>query len=367
MKMKTENPYLCAWATMDKLTFLRYQKIKNYYDNLENAWEHSNLQNLVLAGIETKVAEQIMEMKKKIIPEKELEKIQKLDINLISFDDSNYPLLLKEISSPPVFLYVKGELFAEEICLAVVGSRQASLYGKQITKDLVQDLALQSLTIVSGLALGIDSLAHQSALKTEARTIAVLGNGLDSIYPVENYKLAHQIMENGAIISEFPLGTPPNHYNFPRRNRIISGLSLGVLIVEAKLKSGSLITARNAIEQNREVFAVPGSLYNQKSEGVNYLIQKGEAKLIRQADDILEELNLNLVKSQNTVKQLPDFSDLNLLESQILNFLSDDPLLFDILKSKVDFNTAELTSSLTLLEMKGFVSNLGNNQWVKSF
>lgn len=365
--MKNKTHYLCAWAATDKLTFLRYQKLKKYYGDLKTAWKESTLQDLILAGIEKKVAEQIVDIKKKIIPEQELEKLKKLDVDLICPDDLDYPLLLKEIPSPPVFLYIKGRLFAEEICLAVVGARQVSTYGKQIVNELVRDLALQSLTVVSGLALGVDGLAHQITLNTGARTIAVLGNGLDQIYPVQNQKLADQIVENGAIISEFPLGTPPNHYNFPRRNRIISGMSLGVLVVEAKLKSGSLITARNAIEQNREVFAVPGSLYNQKSQGTNYLIQKGEAKLVREADDILEELNLNLVKSQNVIKQLPDLSDLNYVENQILDLLSTEPLLFDILQSRVCFDTAQLTSSLTLLEMKGFVNNLGSNQWVKCF
>lgn len=361
------EPFLCAWATLDRLTFLRYQKIKKYFGDLKNAWEKADKTSLIQAGLEEKVALEIVELKQKIQPLEEFEKLQKLQIQLLDFEAPDYPLLLKEIASPPVFLYVKGEIKAEETCLAVVGARQITPYGKQITEKLVGDLARQGLTIVSGLALGTDGFAHQIALNAKMRTIAVLGNGLDQVYPLQNRKLAEEIVANGALISEFPLGTPPHHYNFPRRNRIISGLSLGVLIIEAKLKSGSLITARNAIEQNREVFAIPGSIYNSKSEGTNYLIQKGEAKLVQGAEDILEELNLKLVRSRNVIKQLPNTSGLNELENQILELLSTEPLLFDLLKSQIKLNTAQICTILTVLEMKGLAINLGSNQWIKSF
>lgn len=360
------NPFLSAWAATDKLTFLRYQKIKKYFGNLEIAWQKAERGSFIQAGLEAKVADQILTLIRKINPQQELEKSQKLGINLIDLENSNYPLLLKEISSPPVFLYIKGNLVPEENCLAVVGARQITTYGKQVTEKLVGEIARQGLTIVSGLALGTDSFSHQAALNAGARTIAILGNGLDQVYPTQNRQLAEKIIQNGALISEFPLGTPPNHYNFPRRNRIISGMSLGVLVIEAQLKSGSLITARNAIEQNREIFAIPGSIYNQKSEGTNHLIQKGEAKLVKNVNDILEELNLNLVKSQNIIKQLPNTSTLNSVETQVLNLLSTEPIIFDTLQLQVNINTSQLSTILTILEMKGFVSNLGSNQWVKS-
>ncbi len=361
------NPFFSAWAATDKLTFLRYQKIKKYFGNLESAWKNADKQSLKEAGLQNKTIEKILELIQKINPNQEFEKIQKLKIQLIDFESEEYPILLKEISAPPVFLYIKGQLNPKENYFAVVGARQVTTYGKQVTDAFVRSLAMQGLTIVSGLALGIDGLAHQASLNVGARTIAVLGNGLDQVYPVQNRKLADKIIENGAIISEFPLGTPPHNYNFPRRNRIISGMSLGVLVTEAKLKSGSLITARNAIEQNREVFAIPGSIYSQKSEGTNYLIQKGEAKLVRNSEDVLEELNLKLVKSQNIIKSLPDTSSLDSVESEVLSFLSKEPLLFDNLQLDLEINTAQLSTVLTILEMKGFVSNLGSNQWVKTF
>lgn len=361
------NHFLCAWAATDKLTFLRYQKFKAYFGDLETAWQKADELSLAQIGLEPKVVAEILDAKEKIHPVEEMEKLLKQNIVLIDFLHSDYPLLLKEISSPPVFLYVKGKIKADETCLAVVGARQITNYGKQVTESLVGDLARNGLTIVSGLALGTDSLAHQTALNAQTRTIAILGNGLDRIYPAYNHKLAEKIFANGAIVSEFPLGTPPNHYNFPRRNRIIAGMSLGVLVIEARLKSGSLITARNAIEQNREVFAVPGSIYNQKSEGTNYLIQQGEAKLVQKAEDILEELNLNLVRSRNAIKNLPDISGLNVLEKEILNMLGKEPVLFDELKNELNLDTAEICTILTLLEMKGLALNLGNNQWVKSF
>jgi len=361
------NQYLYAWAATDRLTFLRYQKLKKFFGDLETAWKKLEKNTLRQAGLEEKFVTEILTLSQKISPQEEYEKVQKLGIDLVYYEDKNYPLLLKEIASPPVFLFLKGEIFADESCLAVVGARQISTYGEQVVKTIVANLAQQGLTIVSGLALGTDGLSHQAALNANAKTIAVLGSGLDQIYPLQNQALAEKILGKGALISEFPLGTPPHHYNFPRRNRIISGMSVGTLVVEAKLKSGSLITARNAIEQNREVFAIPGSIYNQKSKGTNYLIQKGEAKLIQTAKDVLEELNLKLLKSQNVIKKIPDFSGLNSIENQIINLLSQETILFDNLKNQVSITTAELSSVLTILEMKGLVNNLGNNQWIKAF
>lgn len=361
--MQIQKQYFYAWAALDKLTYRRYLKIKNYFGDLHTAWEQANLNTLQKAGLENKISEEIIDLRNKINPREELEKNQKLGIQILMIEDQDYPILLKEIASPPVFLFLKGQLSPDDLCLAVVGARKITNYGKQVVYNLISEIARKGLTIISGLALGTDTLAHQETLKAGGRTIAVLGNGLDQIYPIQNKSLAEKIEENGVIISEFPLGVPPHNYNFPRRNRIISGLSLGTLVIEAAKKSGSLITARNAIEQNRDVFAVPGSVFSHQSGGTNHLIQKGEAKLVMQAQDILEELNLNLVRSQVAIKKIPQVQNLNKIESLVLEIISSESLLFDLILKQVDLDAATLTSTLTFLELKGFVRTFGNNTW----
>lgn len=215
-----------------------------------------------------------------------------LQARKISISDKDYPARLKNIYSPPVDLYIKGEFLPEdEIAVALVGSRKASQYGLELSEKLAYDLATRGITVVSGLARGIDSAAHRGALKAKGRTIAVFGCGIDYIYPPENKLLAEQIQERGALISEFPDKLSPKPYNFPRRNRIISGLSLGVVVIEAARTSGALITANFALEQGREVFAVPGKVNSDTSEGVHRLLKEG-AKLVETVDDIIEELNL---------------------------------------------------------------------------
>jgi len=225
----------------------------------------------------------------------------KKEIKKITLEDKNYPPLLKKIKNPPKTLYYLGKLEKKENGLAVVGTRKCSSYGKEVTTELVSELSEAGLTIVSGLAPGIDTLAHQTCLKTKRETIAVLGTGLDekSIYPKSNLLLAKKILEErGALISEYPPGTRGTHFTFPQRNRIISGLSLGVVVVEAKEKSGALITANFAFSQKRKVFAIPGSIYSSNSRGCHLLIKKG-AKLIEKAEDILKELNFQFSKPKN--------------------------------------------------------------------
>jgi DNA processing protein len=222
----------------------------------------------------------------------ELERVKKIGGDVLILDDGSYPALLREIADPPITLYVRGEWQAcvEQPCVAVIGSRQCSTYGENASEMLARDLATRGITIVSGLARGIDAAAHKGALHGKGRTIAVLGTGIDAVYPRENTRLVREILDaGGAVVSQFPLGTPPLKDNFPYRNRIISGLSLGVLIVEASERSGSLITARLATEQNREVMAVPGNITSSNSYGTNYLIKAG-AKLVQQWQDVVAEL-----------------------------------------------------------------------------
>jgi DNA processing protein len=242
-----------------------------------------------LPGVGAKAAKQIREFREWDRVDAELEKARSLGVTILPFTDASYPWRLLEIHDFPPLLYVRGTLMADEACLAVVGSRAAGTYGRYTAERLSRELALRGVTVVSGLARGIDTAAHRGALAGRGRTIAVLGCGLDVAYPPENAALLEEILRRGAAITEYPFGTPPNANHFPARNRIISGLSLGVTVVEATEKSGSLITARLALEQGRDVFAVPGSVDAAGSRGTNRLIKEG-AKLVESADDILEEI-----------------------------------------------------------------------------
>ena len=279
------------------------------------------------------------------------------EIKEISIEDGNYPKLLKEIKDAPEVLYYRGELKPEENCFAVVGTRMCSPYGKQVALEIAGDLAEAGLTIVSGLAPGIDTFSHQVAVERGKRTIAVLGTGLDekSIYPQSNLKLAKKILETGGcLISEYPPGTRGTQFTFPQRNRIISGISLGVLVIESKQKGGALITANYGFEQNRKVFAVPGPIHSSNSRGCHYLIKKG-AKLVENANDILKELNLPL-------KEVGSFYEgENEDENLILNVLREEVLDIDKIIEKTKLSAAKVASTLAILEIKGKVRNLGGN------
>ena len=283
-------------------------------------------------------------------------------IKTIDIKDGGYPKLLKEIEKGPKVLYYKGKLLFDENCFAVVGTRMCSSYGKQVALEIAGDLAETGLTIVSGLAPGIDSFAHRAAVERNKRTIAVLGTGLDekSIYPQENLKLAKEILETGgALISEYPAGTRGTKFTFPQRNRIISGLSLGTLVIEAKQKSGALITAHYAFSQKRKVFAVPGQIYSSNSRGSHYLIKKG-AKLVENANDVLKELNL-------PQKELSSFSEgENEEENLVLNVLKEGALDTDKIIEETKLSAAKVASALAILEIRGKVRNLGGNIYALS-
>jgi len=293
----------------------------------------------------------------------ELELIDKNEIKIITYQDELYPAKLMNIYDRPPFLYVRGNLNKNDINIAVVGSRLASTYGKYTTEKISRELALKGLTIVSGMARGIDSVAHRGALTAHGRTIAVLGSGLDVIYPPENKKLFTDIIQNGAVISEFPPGTPPLSANFPTRNRIISGMSYGVVIVEAGEKSGSLITARLALEQGREVFAVPGSIDSAGSRGTNKLIKQG-AKLIENIDDILEEifpqfdgtivLKPPSVSNSEVIAAKPA-EILSTVDQKIISYISGSRVHIDDLISSTGLSSADILGALTTLELKGII------------
>ena len=293
----------------------------------------------------------------------ELELLGKISVNIITYQDELYPRNLLNIYDRPPYIYVRGNLNKDDINIAIVGSRAASTYGKYTTERISRELALKGLTVVSGMARGIDSAAHRGAITAQGRTIAILGSGLDVIYPPENKKLFADIIQNGAVISEFPLGTPPRSANFPARNRIISGMSYGVVIVEAGEKSGSLITARLALEQGREVFAVPGSIDSAGSRGTNKLIKQG-AKLIENTDDILEEILPQLeqttaLKTSSALnaaeikKELTEI--LNDVDQKIFNDVSRGRVHIDDLISSTGLPSADILSALTTMELKGII------------
>lgn len=359
-----ELKYWVAFSQITKLGPLRFKKLINYFPDLKTAWQ-TDSSEIIKAGLEPELATEINLKKSEINPAAEWEKLEKEKIKVITIKDKNYPKLLAEIYDAPALLYFKGELNNLEFTLAVVGTRKISSYGKQITPQIVKDLTNNGLTIVSGLALGVDALAHQTALEVAGTTLAVLGSGLDwqNIYPADNRYLAQKIIDSGGtVISEYPIGTPPLKHHFPYRNRIIAGLSLGTLIIEAPISSGALITAKYALEQNREIFAVPGSIYNQNSEGPNNLIKMG-AKLVSSASDILEALSLNQVTEFLKIKKIvADTKE----EEILLNYLNYEPIHIDKLKELSRLNTSVLNSTLTLMEMKGKVKNLGGNYYVRA-
>lgn len=297
--------------------------------------------------------------------EEQLQRAEQEGFSIISFEDEKYPALLKLIPDPPAVLYFRGELMVEEPAVALVGSRKATPYGLNVTQYLARDLASAGVTIVSGLARGIDARAHTAAVQAGGRTLAVLGSGVDVIYPSEHKALADKVAENGAVISEFPLGTPPNRENFPVRNRIISGLSSAVVVIEASSKSGSLITARMAAEQGREVLAVPGSIFNESSQGCHSLIKDGAA-LVQSWTDVVAALPTAVSKSL-TLKETPAFDqDLTKVEKDVICLLSfDQPKHMDQLVQMGNIRSQDLSTVLVTLEMKNYITQIPGKQFIR--
>ncbi len=320
---------------------------------------------VTVEGIDSKTAASIKTFDGREFAQEQLRRMAACGARVVTFWDREFPDLLKQIYDPPALLFVRGTLKPDDkYAVAIVGSRLISSYGEVITQKLTRDLAGKGVTVVSGLAYGIDTLAHATALKSGSRTIAVLGSGVDVIYPRENARLAERIVENGALVSEFPLGSKPERSNFPRRNRIICGMSLGVVVVEAGRRSGALITAAMALEQNREVFAVPGNVNSPNSVGTNELIRQG-ATLVTSAEDILEELGPQL--------RLPFASEVNAArpenltepERKIFDLLSNEPRHIDAIAAAAGESTASVLSVLLGLELKNAVKQLAGKMFVR--
>lgn len=364
-----KNQDLKYWLGLNKIQGMGTVKIKrlyNYFDSMQTAWQ-AGFDDFKKAGIDDKTIENIIDQRKNINLDFEIEKLIANDIKVVTIADKNYPRLLKEIYNPPSLLYYKGKLFetGDNFALAIVGTRKFSTYGKQVTETLVAELINQGVVTVSGLALGIDSMVHNITIQNNGRTISVLGSGLDqqNIYPSSNRDLAEKILAtNGLLISEYPPGTAPLQGYFPQRNRIIAGLTIATLVIEAPTSSGALITAKHAVEFNRDVLAIPGNIYNANSQGTNNLIKLG-AKLITNIEDVLETLNIKEIKEFIANKKInPDSKE----EEILINILSNEPLHINELIKISKLDTATVSSTMVLMEMKGKIKNLGNNMYILS-
>lgn len=358
-----ELAYWIAFSRIVGIGPVRFTRLLEFFsDDVAAAWGATS-KTLAQAGLEQKVIASFLKQRAEIVPQQELKKLERLRIQVITWKDADYPASLKEIDHPPPVLYLCGNLTKDDqFALGVVGTRKLSAYGRQATEQLVADLAAGNVTIVSGLAHGIDTIAHKTALDAGGRTLAVLAGGLDAIYPSENIPLARRIVESGqgALITEFPLGVKPETGSFPRRNRIISGLSQGVLVTEAPRGSGALITANFALDQGREVFAVPGNIFSSGYSGTNKLIQDG-AKLVTQVNDILEALNLFMIPQKVEMQAiLPD----NVEERTLLALLSQEPRHVDEIIRESELPAHIVTSTLMMMELKGMLRSVGNMQFV---
>jgi DNA processing protein len=338
----------------------RLRALIDYFGDVERAW-HASDGELTHAGLDRRSTKNLLKTRAERDLDQELAGIAAAGARVLTWESPAYPRLLREIADPPPVLYVRGDITEEDAwAVAVVGTRRISAYGREVTRRLTTALARSGITIVSGLARGIDAEAHRAALNSGGRTIAVLGCGIDQIYPPEHRKLAQEIVAHGAVLSDYPLGTRPEGSNFPPRNRIISGLSLGVLITEAPARSGALITADFAGEQGRDVFAVPGSILDRRCAGTNALIQDG-AKVVLGPEDVVEELNLTMVAEQSEARQvLPA----DATEAALLASLSAEPAHVDELRQQVGLPIAQVTSTLALMELKGLVRQVGGMKYV---
>jgi DNA processing protein len=342
-----------------------FKNLIDAFETPERILRASAEQLAEIEGLSSKSFDALQNCRKNPDVERLLEKLAGSDIRIVTFNDSEYPQSLKNIYDPPPFLYVRGKLEPEDCdAIAVVGSRRASDYGLRAAADISRELAAAGLTIISGMAAGIDSAAHRGALASKGRTIAVLGCGADVCYPAENRRLYDEIARTGAIVSEYAPGTEPDSYHFPARNRIISGLARGILVIEAGPKSGSLITARLALEQGRDVFAVPGSIYSYKTKGANQLIRSGAA-LVESGRDIVEALGMSAtVRSERAPVPAPD--ELDKEARRVYDQLNAEPIHIDRLICETSLPSSQVSAALLELELSGFIQQLPGKHFVRS-
>ena len=340
----------------------RFRLLQEHFESLKAAWSAS-MTGLRGAGLSRALAEQVIYQRDRVDLDAELARLDEAGVRALTWNSPDYPPLLREVYNSPPVLYVRGEIAPQDrLAVAMVGTRSPSVSGKDAARRLAHDLAENGVTIISGLALGIDGIAHRAALDAGGRTLAVLGCGLDEIYPARHRSLARDIIANGALISDYALGVRPEARNFPPRNRIISGLALGTVVVEAGIRSGALITLRFALEQGRETFAVPGNIQARSAMGTNAAIQQGQAKLVTCVQDILQELNISMIQEQQQVREvLPETED----ERALWQHLSDEPVHIDVLVRATGLPTAQISSTLCMMELKGMVRCVDRMSYVR--
>lgn len=338
----------------------RLRALLAYFGDVATAWQASP-QALGAAGLSPKLVEAFLRVRAGVSLDQVWEQILAQGISVLTWEDPGYPRRLREIDQPPPVLYVRGALLPEdEWAVAIVGTRRITPYGRQVSEEVAGMLARNGVTVVSGLARGVDAVAHQAALNAGGRTIAVLGSGVDRIYPPEHRRLAERIIERGALASDYAPGTPPEGVNFPPRNRIISGLSLAVIVVEAGERSGALITAGFAADQGREVFAVPGNIRAPQSQGTNRLIQQGARPLLDHRE-VLEALDLTLVSQHRAARTALPADE---VEVQLLAVLGQEPLHVDEIRNQTEMPIEKVTATLALMELKGMVRQVGGMQYI---
>jgi DNA processing protein len=360
-----EKHWTLGFSKLPKVGLTTIKKIRDSFGSLEKAWHCKEADFFIKHGFKKEFSDFLILEKSKINLENELALLEKEDLPFLSVFDKDYPPLLEEISSPPPIIYYRGNIkLLSEKQLAVVGSRKISSYGQQVIEKIIPEIVRAGLIITSGLAIGVDYYAHQITLENEGLAVAVLGNGLSEkiMRRTSSYNLYRNIIrQSGVVISEFPPFFEASKFTFPVRNRIISGLSLGTLIIEAAEKSGSLITAKHALEQGREIFVIPGNIFSSQSVGANQLLKEG-AKCVTNANDILETFNFsfNLSKKDSFIS----FEDET--EEKIYKMLSFDPMPFDLLIKKIQLSPAELSAKISLMELKGLAKTIDGGRVVKN-
>lgn len=352
--------HLC---TVPRLGSRRIRALIGRFKTPENVFNAPIRQLVEVEGIEKTLALIIKKGGDRAYVDSQLSKIKEHQVHIITYWDSNYPGLLKQVSDPPILFFYRGNPDClQKPAIGIVGTRVPSTYGKLMADKFARELAEQNIVVVSGLARGVDTIVHRATVRANGQTVAVLGSGLDQIYPEENKKLATEICENGMVLSEFPMGAKPDAPHFPRRNRIISGLSAGILVIEAGIKSGALITADFALEQNREVFAIPGNLNNPKSHGTNMLLQQG-AKLVMTVNDILDEIGQS-PQTPSPQHQVP--MQLSSQEAKVYSMLSNEPKHIDVIASQCQLPTSNVLGILLALELKNVVQQLAGKNFVRA-
>ena len=358
-----DTKYWVAFNRIPQLGTVRFRQMEQHFGSLEGAWS-AREGAFKAAGLDSRAVSEVIANRGSISPDDEMERLSKADVRAITWRDEEYPDRLKEIYDPPPVIYVKGGILpADWRSIAIVGTRRATPYGRQAAATLARDLIASGITVVSGLARGIDGVAHHEALKAGGRTIAVLASGLDTIYPSEHASLARAISQQGALISEHPLGVKPRSQQFPRRNRIMSGMTLGTLVIEAGEGSGAVRTVHHALEQGREVFCVPGSIFSAQSKMTNLLIQQG-AKLVLTHEDVLQELNLSSIPQQLALTAVADLPEGD--ERSVLQQISLEPAHIDEIRWRCQLPIALVSSTLAMMELKGLVRQVGGMHYVRA-